>query len=101
MTMDERSTDPADALAVLRESIGRVDAELVALVAERVRLARAIGEAKRALGLPTIDPSREAAVVRHAGERAREAALDEGDVREIFWRLIALSRRAQQPEREE
>jgi len=84
-----------EALAALRGDIGRIDEQLVSLVAERVRLARAVGEAKRALGLPTIDPSREAAVVRRAGELARDAALDEAEVREIFWHLIALSRRAQ------
>jgi chorismate mutase len=95
MTVDERSTDPAGTLATLRDAIGEVDARLVALIAERVRLARAVGAAKRALGRPTIDPSREAAVVRHAGELARAASLDDGEVREIFWRLIALSRRAQ------
>jgi chorismate mutase len=91
----ERWSPPADALAALRGDIGRVDAQLVSLIAERVRLARAVGDAKRALGLPTIDPPREAAVVRRAGELAREAALDDTEVREIFWRLIALSRRAQ------
>jgi len=95
MTVDERQTDSADALVALRDGIGQVDAQLVALIAERVRLARAVGDAKRALGLPTLDPSREAAVVRHAGELARDAALDDGEVREIFWRLIALSRRVQ------
>ena len=95
MTIDGQRTDPAESLAALRDDIERVDARLVALIAERVRLARAVGDAKRALGRPTIDPAREAAVVRHAGELARDAGLDEGEVREVFWRLIALSRRAQ------
>ena len=51
--------------------------------------------AKGVLGLPTLDPAREAAVVRRAGELARDAGLDGDDVRYIFWHLIGLSRRAQ------
>jgi chorismate mutase len=90
--------DPAAALEWIRGEIERIDRSLVSLVAERVQLARQVGEAKRALGLPTLDPAREAAVVRRAGALAREAGLDDEDVRYIFWHLIGLSRRAQTEE---
>jgi len=86
-------------LETLREEIERTDRALVALVAERVALARRVGSAKLALGLPTLDPAREAAVVRRAGTLARQAGLDDEDVRYIFWHLIGLSRRAQLLER--
>ncbi|HEV2150301.1 MAG TPA: chorismate mutase [Longimicrobiaceae bacterium] len=79
----------------LREEIGRIDREIIALVAERVRLAREVGRAKRAAGLPTLDPAREAAVVRAAGALAREAGLVDEEMRTLFWHLIGLSRRAQ------
>ena len=85
---------PAE-LAQLREQIEQIDRALVALIGERVRAARAVGRAKRAHGLPILDPAREAAVVRRAVELARDHALDEEDVREIYWHLIGLSRRAQ------
>jgi chorismate mutase len=42
-----------------------------------------------------LDPAREAAVVRRAGTVARDAGLEDEDVRYIFWHLIGLSRRAQ------
>jgi chorismate mutase len=45
-----------------------------------------------------LDPAREAAVVRRSAERARDAGLDEEAVREIFWRLVGLSRRTQREE---
>ena len=45
--------------------------------------------------MKTLDPAREAVVVRRAGELAREAGLDDEVVRRIFWQLIALSRNAQ------
>ena len=89
---------PADELARLRVEIERIDRELIALIAERVGLARQVGVAKRAIGAPTLDPAREAAVVRRAGTLAREAGLADEDVRYLFWHLIGLSRRAQMEE---
>jgi len=78
-----------------RGDIERVDREIVGLIAERTRIAREIGRAKRAAGITTLDPAREAAVVRRASDLAREAGLDEEVVRRIFWQLIALSRSVQ------
>lgn len=82
-------------LARLREEIERVDRTMIELIAKRVGLARAVGAAKRAAGLPTLDPAREAAVVRQVAVLAREAKLVDDDVRQIFWHIIGLSRRAQ------
>jgi len=86
---------PAERLAELRGRIQQIDRELIGLIAERVRVAREVGGAKRELGIPTLDPAREAAVVRNAGELARELGVGDEDVRYIFWHLIGLSRRAQ------
>lgn len=88
--------DAAEAeLLRARAEIERVDRALIALIAERVDLARQVGMAKRALGAPILDPAREAAVVRRAGALARDAGLADEDVRYLFWHLIGLSRRAQ------
>ena len=94
--MSAAEAPPAgERLQALRERIERIDRELIGLIAERVRLACEVGVAKRELGAPTLDPAREAMVVRRAGELAREAGLGDEDVRYIFWHLIGLSRRAQ------
>lgn len=85
----------AELLADLRGEIERIDRQLIELIAERVRLAREVGAVKSDLGIPTLDPAREAAVVRRAGALAREAGVGAEDVRYIFWHLIGLSRRAQ------
>jgi chorismate mutase len=82
-------------LVALRQQIEEIDRTLVALIAQRVRAARDVGRAKRDAGLGIMDPAREAAVVRRAVELARDEGLDEEDMREIFWHLIGLSRRAQ------
>jgi chorismate mutase len=82
-------------LQAVRQRIEQLDREVIGLIAERVRLAREVGAFKRELGLPTLDPAREAEVVRRACELARAAGLAEEDVRAIYWQLIGLSRRAQ------
>ncbi len=80
----------------LRGELEQIDTQLVRLIAGRVALARAIGAEKRAAGLPLLDPSREAAVVRRATTLAREAQLPEESVRAVFWPLVELCRRVQE-----
>ncbi len=45
-------------LARLREDIEQLDRQIVRLIADRVRLAREVGVAKRAAGMPTLDHAR-------------------------------------------
>jgi chorismate mutase len=87
--------DAALALAERRRDIERVDRQIVELLAERVRAGKEIGALKRMSGLPTVDPAREAEVIRRAGEMARAASIPDEPVRAIFWQIIGLSRRAQ------
>jgi chorismate mutase len=82
-------------LEALRGEIERLDREIVSAIARRRDLALEVGEEKDREGLPTLDPEREAAVVRRAGALARESDLPEEEVRAIFWRLIGICRRSQ------
>ncbi len=84
-----------DRLSEMRDQIESIDGQIVELIAERVRLARQLGPIKRSEGLSTMDPEREAAVIRHAAELARSHDLPDEDLRRIFWHIIALSRQAQ------
>ena len=92
---ESKSASARAELSRLREEIERVDRDIIDLISKRVGLARAVGAAKRAAELPTLDPAREAAVIRQVGVLAREAKLVDDDVRQIFWLIIGLSRRAQ------
>lgn len=83
-------------LESLRERIVQVDELLVELVAERKALVLQVGEVKRRLGLPVLDPSREASVVRRAAEMAREKGLDEELTRDVIWRIMAAAREEQE-----
>lgn len=95
----DRGPEGTAELDASRARIEALDGEILALVAERVRVAREIGRAKRQAGGAALDPGREAAVVRRAVERGRALRLPEEPVRDIFWTLIGLCRGVQVEDR--
>ena len=94
--MSELSDDPLADLARWRGEIEDIDRRIIALIAERLKVGKKTALAKRAAGLPILDPQREAEVIRRAGTAAREHELPSEAVREIFWQVVGLSRRAQE-----
>ena len=88
MTEDER-------LEALRAEITALDDELLRVIERRRALALEIGAVKAELDLPTMDPAREARVVRRIAERARELGVDEEMARDVIWRIMASAREAQ------
>ncbi len=93
--VDERESATAE-LARRREEIERIDNEIISLLARRLALGKRTGELKRAAGLPILDPTREAAVIRRVTGVARDADLPTEPVREIFWQIVGMSRRVQE-----
>ena len=91
--------DALEELAAKRRDVEEIDRQLVQLLRQRVEAGKEIGALKRAAALPTVDPAREAAVIRRAVELARELGLPDEPIRSIFWQIIGLSRRAQVSER--
>lgn len=85
----------AEKLEQLRRDIAAVDGQLVALLARRLALVEEVGQIKRRLGRPTLDPPREAQVVRRAAELAREHGVDPELARDVLWRIMAYSRDVQ------
>lgn len=94
--MSERPTDAMAELTRCRDEIEYIDNEIVTLLARRLALAKRTGVLKRAAGQPVADPAREAEVLRRVAERAHAARLPVDDVRDVFWRIVELSRRAQE-----
>ncbi len=90
------ASDPTDRLAKLRARIGEVDAELLALVARRLALAREVGEAKRAAGLPVRNFETEAEVLAHFHAEAATVGLDAPLVERLAHYLIGASVRLQE-----
>jgi len=101
MSADENSSaartrDGAlEALMRCRQQIEGIDRELVGLLAKRVAVSKEIGAMKKVAGLPTLDPAREAEVIRRAAALAREVGVSDEKVRDIFWHVIGLSRAVQ------
>jgi chorismate mutase len=90
----ELNNAPPRALSEIRDEIDRLDARMLDLMAERLELALSTLDVKRDNGLYRTDRRREAEVVRRGADLARERGLEPELVREIFWRVIELSRNA-------
>jgi chorismate mutase len=102
---DKRSDEKSDnsetsaalnELARCRGEIERIDNEIISLLAERLALGKRTGDLKRVAGLPILDPTREAAVIRRVTTAARESGLPPEPIREIFWQIVGMSRREQE-----
>lgn len=92
---DAERAAAVERLAQCRRDLETLDREVIALLARRVTQSREIGALKRIAGLPTLDPAREAEVIRRAATIAREHGLSDEKVRDIFWHIIGLSRGVQ------
>lgn len=82
-------------LEQLRAEIDRIDQQILALVAERVRVVLKVGDIKREHDLRVYDPERERRLIQRLSELA-PAPLDTTTVQRIFERLIDESRRLEQ-----
>jgi chorismate mutase/prephenate dehydrogenase len=88
-----------ESLEGLREQIRLLDLELVALAAQRVVLAKRVGETKRREGISTVDYAQERAVLDRARSAAVERGLDPRVADDLFTRLIRASVSAQAEDR--
>ena len=93
---DTQATQTLADLAQCRDEIERIDRDIINLLARRLVLGKRTGELKRLAGLPILDPTREAAVIRRVTEEARLAGLPPEPIREVFWQIVGMSRRAQE-----
>jgi chorismate mutase/prephenate dehydrogenase len=89
------NTSAAARLNELRQEIEQIDLALIDLLARRLNCAAEIGPLKEALGLPVMDPAREAEVVRRAAALARDRGIDPELARDVIWRVIAQARGVQ------
>jgi chorismate mutase len=87
--------DDSTELHQLREQIDDIDDQILAIVAERMRLAVRIGELKRKRGIPIYDPDRERHIYQRLCSKAPKPVSPDM-VRRIFERVIDESRRAEQ-----
>jgi chorismate mutase-like protein len=72
----------------LRNDIDRVDEVLVRLLNERARVACAIGQMKKQLGIEVYQPDREKQVLAHVRSIAAEGPLGPDAIARLFERII-------------
>ena len=92
----EKAGEDSDELAALRRGIEEIDRQIISLIGERLALAQRTGDLKREAGRPILDAAREAEVIRRAVNAARELGVPEEATREIFWRIVGMSRGIQE-----
>lgn len=85
-------TPAAVALSEVREALAKKDQELVALVAERMRLIREVARVKAERALPSFDREREGAHLDDLLARARDVGVPDDVIRDVFSCLFAASR---------
>lgn len=93
---DDRSQGEAGDLEEARARIAAVDASLMALVAERMRLAERVGEAKRRLGLPVRNYGTEAEVLARYREAGAAAGVDPEQAEALAGLMIDAAVRRQE-----
>lgn len=90
---DPQSPEPASpsTLAALREQIDATDAQIVALLNRRARLALEVGEVKKRDNAPVYRPEREAQVLERVGSQAA-APLPGAALRSIYREIMSACR---------
>jgi prephenate dehydrogenase len=83
------------ALREVREHIDELDRELVDLLRRRRELSTRAAAAKRELGAPVLDPTREADLMQERAQWAEAAGLAPEDVQALFRGILGMSRRVQ------
>lgn len=94
--MNSPNDDIKKDLEPLRKAIDEADRKILALVNERMSIAKQIGDIKKKAGKPVVDFSRERAVLNRMQE-LNEGPMPDKTARHLFTEIIAASRRIQQP----
>ncbi|MDY6851868.1 MAG: prephenate dehydratase [Thermodesulfobacteriota bacterium] len=84
------------AIEDFRQSIDKIDEQIIALLSKRQEVGVSIGNIKRSLGLEIFDPAREEIMLRSLASKSLKD-LSPQAIRNIFTEIISSSRAAQQP----
>jgi chorismate mutase/prephenate dehydratase len=82
-------------LEELRRRIDEADAQIVKLIAERIRQAQEIGREKQKEGKQIEDTAREERVLAHVRAIARKEKISEKDVESIYRQIVNISKSVQ------
>ena len=74
-----------------REKIDQIDAELLKLLAERMKISRKIAQTKQKKGLPKYIPEREKELIANL-QNLNESKLRDSDIEKIWLTILEISR---------
>jgi len=80
----------------LRKTIDEVDARIVRLIGERIRIAEEIGKEKKEQGKQIEDREREVRVLEHVKSIAQKEKISQEDIEGIYRQIIATSKRTEE-----
>ena len=80
----------------LRKKIDEVDAKIVELIGERIRIAEEIGKEKKEQGKQIEDREREARVLENVKSIAQKESINQEDIEGIYRQIIATSKRTEE-----
>jgi chorismate mutase len=72
----------------LRKKVDEVDEQILTAICERVKICKAIGNAKKKQGLPIKDTSREKDVYKRISEKGTQLGLDSGQVEAVYREIV-------------
>jgi chorismate mutase len=84
-------------IAEWRKKIDELDRQLVHLLNARAQAAHEIGKLKRNTSMPIYEPEREKTIFENVN-RANQGPLPEGDLRQVYERIIDVMRNIQKNE---
>ncbi len=79
-----------------RETIDRINNEIIDKLTERVKAALSIGEIKKRYGKPVVDKTREQAILDRIREKAEAKNMDPDSLERIFKEIIRLCVKAEE-----
>jgi len=80
----------------LRKKIDEIDAKIVELIGERIRIAEEIGKEKKEQGKQVEDKEREARVLENVKSIAQKESINQEDIEGIYRQIIATSKRTEE-----
>lgn len=84
----EVNPDVPEELLQLRESIDRIDADIIAALARRFEVTAKVGELKARHNLESVDPVREQEKLQRLRNQAEQHGLNSEFVRELFQQIF-------------
>jgi chorismate mutase len=85
-----------DDIAQLRKRVDEVDDQIIKALSERVKICRAIGEAKKKQGLAVRDKSRENEVYMRVKEKAAKFGLNSAQIEALYREIIDMCSKIQE-----